>query len=291
LHVDNAIGLANQAFDGPAQTSFLPLYYSTLNLSKVYLLVLGKRTALESNRWHGARYSESEMTKSFLNERISIGNRGTIPLIYNSITGKTIPRSGIKLSLDEVYRNISSIAAEYGTITKKHTGLLPINCYFTKDDTNGHYMKIDILLKHYQENPPAPRTLKAFPGLKIITNDKGISHYETRKYKGDYETVQNNLKSKVKRYLNSDRRLNNSFGESWVSFTPINGRLHVFNEELCIMLAYFHLSNVVRYNPEHLYKIMDSKYWAILLGLRKHGFLKFEKLMWGNYIKKSFDLT
>ncbi len=53
LHIDNAIGLANQRFDGLAQTSFLPLYYSTLNLSKVHLLFLGKRIDLESNRHMG----------------------------------------------------------------------------------------------------------------------------------------------------------------------------------------------------------------------------------------------
>ena len=70
LHVDNAIGLANQGFDGPPQTSFLPLYYSTLNLSKVYLLLLGKRTDLQLNRWHGAKYSEREMSRNFLNEKI-----------------------------------------------------------------------------------------------------------------------------------------------------------------------------------------------------------------------------
>lgn len=56
------------------------------------------------------------------------------------------------------------------------------------------------------------------------------------------------------------------------------------------MLAYFHLSNVERYNPEHLYKIMDSKYWVIILELRKYGFLRFEKHIWGNYFKNSFDI-
>ena len=118
LHTDNALGLATQGFDEPPETSFLPLYYSTLNLIKVYLLFLGKRTALESNRWHGAKYYEEEMGRQFLNEKIRILNRGTIPLIYQTITGKIIGRNGIEIKLEEIYSCISSIEAEYLTITE-----------------------------------------------------------------------------------------------------------------------------------------------------------------------------
>ena len=291
LHVDNAISLANQAFDGPAHTSFLPLYYSTLNLIKVYLLFLGKRVELESNRWHGAVYKESEMSKSFLNEKIYIKNRGTIPLIYKSITGLNISRSGLELTLNEIYQNITSIGAEFNTITKKHSGLLPVSCEIVKNDTDGHFLNIHILMEYYKKNPPKPRCIKAFPGIHIETDAEGNSHYETRKFKGNFDTIKNRLESKVKRCLNSDSAMSGGFGTNWITYTPISGKRHVMNEELSIMLAYFHLSNVVRYNPEHLFKIMDSKYWALLLGLRKHGFLRFEKLIWGNFIKKSFDIT
>ena len=106
LHVENAIGLAEQAFDGPAESSYLSLYYSTLNLSKVHLLFLGKRIELQSNKWHGARYEENQMKKLFLNEEIKISNRGTIPLIYNSVLNKSIPRDGYTLKLSELYSKI-----------------------------------------------------------------------------------------------------------------------------------------------------------------------------------------
>lgn len=291
LHVDNAISLANQGFDGPPQTSFLPLYYSTLNFIKVYLLFLGKRVELESNRWHGAVYKESEMSKNFLNEKIFIKNRGTIPLIYKSITGESISRSGLDLTLNELYQNITSIGAEYSTITKKHSGLLPVRSEIVKNDNDGHFLKVHILNDHYKKNPPKPKCIKSYPGIHIETDANGNSHYESRKFKGNFETVQNRLISDIKRYLNSDTAISGGFGLNWITYTPISGRKHVMNEELSIMLAYFHLSNVVRYNPEHLFKIMDSKYWALLLGLRKHGFLRFEKLIWGNIIRKSFDIT
>ncbi len=291
LHVDNAVNLAYQGFEGPPQTSFLPLYYSTLNLSKVYLLLSGKRNELQLNRRHGASYSDGEMSRHFLNEKIKIFNKGTIPLLYNVITGKSISKSGLIITLNEIYHNITSIGAEYSTITKNNSGLLPCRVEFIQNDNSGHFMKVHILSNYYITNPPQPRKLKAFPGLKIVTDKDGNSHYESKKYIGDFELVKETLSSKVNTCLNSDSLLHTGFRKSWVSYTPINGKYHVFNEDLSIMLAYFHLSNVVRYNPEHLYKLMDSKYWSIMLGLRKHGFLRFEKLMWGNFMKKSFDIN
>lgn len=290
LHISNAVGLAQQGLKGPAETSFLPLYYSTLNLSKVYLLLLGKRTNLERNRWHGAKYEGSEMNKNFLNEKIQISNNGTIPLIYESISGLSIGGTGFNVSLSELYGNITSISSEYETITKDNPGFMGHSAEIIRDDANGHFLKVQILDKRFFSHPPQPRTLKAYPGLRIITKPSGKKHYETRKQLGTYTTIERNILRNIKRHLISDEGSTSPLGVSWISYTPINGRAHVFNEELSIMLAYFHLSNVVRYNPEHLYKLMDSKYWSIMLCLRKHGFLKFEKLMWGNFIQKSFDI-
>lgn len=291
LHVDSAVGLAQQGLGGPPETSFLPLYYSTLNLSKVYLLMLGKRKELERNRWHGAKYKENEMNRLFLNERIYIIHKGTIPLLYHAVTGKSISRSGLSVALNELYKSISSIEAEFNTITRQNSGFLAHTSEIIQDDANGHYMKVEIFDSRYLYDPPLPRTLKAYPGLKIVRTSSGIAHYETRKYRGQFETVKRDLINKIKRYLISGKVKNfRGRGPEWICFTPINGRFHVFSEELCIMLAYFHLSNVVRYNPEHLRKLMNSKYWSIMLGLRKHGYLRFEKLMWGNFIRKSFDI-
>jgi len=289
LHIDNAIGLSEQAFEGTPETSYLPLYYSTLNLSKVLLLLLGKRVDLERNRWHGAKYTESEMTRSFLNERIEIKGNGTIPLLYKTLTGKVIPRTGIKIPLQDIYSHITSVGAEYITVTKEKNKMFMHNASLIKDDTNGHYIKIEILGNSHVKNPPKPKTLKAFTRIKLIRPANNDPYYESIKIKGNFETVKEQLKKSICRSLISDDYYGGAYAE-WVSYTPVNGKKHVFNEELSIMLAFFHLSNVVRYNPEHLYKLKDSRYWAVLLALRKHGYLKFIKLMWGNYNKVSFAL-
>lgn len=289
LHVENAISLACQGFDGPPQTSFLSLYYSTLNLAKVYILLKGKRIELENNRWHGAKYSEIEMKKQFLNEKITISKNGTIPLFYKCLTNDTIT-SKVEIKLDDIYRNISTISAEYSTITKKRMSLLIHQANVIQDDINGHSLNIRVLNSDSFTTPPNPRHLRAYPNIKLIIDDEGF-HYETNKILGNFDIISNQLKSDISRNLVSDNYMNNPFGNNWYSLTPISNNRYVFTEELDIMLAYFHLSNVVRYNPEHLYKLMDSKYWAILLGLRKHGYLRFEKLIWGHVIKKSFAIN
>jgi len=289
LHVDNAISLANQGFDGPSQTSFLPLYYSTLNLAKVYILLKGKRVDLESNRWHGAKYSEIEMKKNFLNERITISANGTIPLFYKCLFDDTISKK-ISICLDDLYSCISTISAEYSTITNKGNAELLHVASIERDDNNGHFLKIRVINSSDILTPPKAKSIKAYPDIRIIKGDKEF-HYESNRFIGDFENISNQIKLSIKRNLISDSYQSNHFGSSWYSRTPISDNKYVFNEELCIMLAYFHLSNVVRYNPEHLYKLMDSRYWALLLGLRKHGYLKFIKHIWGHCIKSSFDIA
>lgn len=288
LHVENALALSEQAYKGSHETCFLPLYYSTLNLSKVALLFYGKREELEKNRWHGARYKESEMTRTFLNERIEIKNSGTIPLLYRTLTGKYIPKTGIKVTLENIYSRISSIGAEYFTITNDRGKMFTHQSHIVADP-NGHYLKITILNNSDLANPPKPRMLRAYSRIKLVRPIKGQPYYESRRIKGAYAVVEKQLLSEVNRILLSDESNRFSYG-NWYSYTPVDGRQHIFPEEMSVMMAFFHLSNVVRYNPEHLYKLKDSRYWALMLALRKHGFLRFVKLMWGNYNRLSFDI-
>jgi hypothetical protein len=64
------------------------------------------------------------MKKDFLNEKITIREKGTIPLIYNGFTDKSINKPGITITLDLIYKNITSVGAEYITVTKKEPGFM-----------------------------------------------------------------------------------------------------------------------------------------------------------------------
>ena len=64
------------------------------------------------------------------------------------------------------------------------------------------------------------------------------------------------------------------------NFIPSSTLKIFLPEELPIVCAFYHMSNIVRYNPEILGKIADSKYWPVLLTLRRHGLYKFLLLFW-----------
>lgn len=287
LHIGIGLELAEQGLTANPQTSYLPLYYSVLNINKALLLCLGKREALNKNKWHGAQYLEKEMGRDLLNERISLKAGGSIPLLYQSISNKKIGKNGIVLTVGELYSNISSVSIEYNTVTKKHQDYLIHKAEVVRDDENGHFLRIRVPNNFSYEELPGPRTLAAYPNIKKIRGEDGKITYETKRVKEEFSSFHYSLQKKIRRYLISD--FNSS--QTWYSVTPISGKEHVLNEELSITLAFFHLSNVVRYNPEHLFRISDSKYWPIILGLRKHGYLRFQKLMWGNFLKTSFDIN
>jgi hypothetical protein len=103
---------------------------------------------------------------------------------------------------------------------------------------------------------------------------------------GDRDDAEAQLLTTVNRNLISP-----AHSDAWMSFCPISSNRFPINDEIAILLAFFHMSNVVRYNPTDLYRLMDSKYWVLPLSLRKHGFLHFLKLMWGHFVKESFDIV
>ncbi len=283
LHTDVAIWLARQWLSWPHETSFLPLYYSCLNLFKIQLLFLWKKEEFKKNRWHGASYDEdSSNYKNPLKEEISIYEKGTIPLIYYTITWKKIPKAekGYKVKLDDLYSNITSISWEYNMIVWKNHKLLH-KTIFTKDDKDGHYFKI---IPFDSEKPIPAKKLTAYSWITLIKKTNKW-YYVSKKVKWDYELAKKELNKSIQRDL-----LNPYLQGSWFNSIHCTKSKYTFNEEFSILLAYFHMSNVVRYNSEHLSEIMNSKYWAIILPLKTHGYYRFLCLMWWNYNKKCFDI-
>ena len=64
-----------------------------------------------------------------------------------------------------------------------------------------------------------------------------------------------------------------------LTLTPSDGRL-VIPQELAVLLAFFHLSNVVRYDPERLARLYDSRAVPVLEALRRHGLLTYLTTLW-----------
>ena len=68
--------------------------------------------------------------------------------------------------------------------------------------------------------------------------------------------------------------------ENVVQLVPESAGDLLLPEELPLICAFYHMSSVVRYNPDGLRKLRDSKYWPVLLALRRHGAYRFLMLFW-----------
>lgn len=288
LHADIGLELAEQAMGSRAETSFLPLYYTCLDLSKIYLLFAGKRAQLASNRLHGASYDGSQLRKNLLNQTVKIHPRGTISLTYATMLSRAIPVGGAEVSLQEIYSLISAISAEYETICGQSMTFFEHRAVLVRDDKSGHYLQVSADMSFDPTSVrPKPSELQAYPGLRTISKRQEVPLYRTPRRKGSFDAVAQKLTGAILRNLISD----DAQAGNWRLYCPISSKTCVLNEDLSILLAFFHMSNVVRYNPEHLHKIMDSKYWIVLMALRKHGYLRFLKLMWGHYQRESIEIN
>lgn len=286
LHSEIAIWLAKQALGWPYETSFLPLYYSCLNLFKIYLLILWKRKELEKNKQHWASYDNNQMKKKFLNEEIILQKHGTIPLIYETLLGKKI-RAKQSIKLEKFYSCITSIAWEYVSIVWKETNIFYHNTSIIRDDDNWHYIKITPSIAW---NQPSVRKLKAYNDIRLI-EEWWKKVFIWKRIMGNYDDVSEEILDQINRnLLNPFYDPSAPYWMNWHNCLTVNNCDYVASEEIAILISYFHLSNVVRYNPEHLSKLMDSKYWAIILWLRTHWYYRFLGLMWWNFNKQCFHI-
>ena len=76
-----------------------------------------------------------------------------------------------------------------------------------------------------------------------------------------------------------------------VSLTPICNKQLLLPEELPILLAFFHMSNVVRYNPEFLVRLEDSPEWGLLHVFSRQGIYRYLVLFWSFFNQRTYLVT
>lgn len=280
VYSGNALELIEQAYSGPPDVSFLPLYYAILNLSKIYIVLKGKSNLLREakNRYHGATYDIAKKpTKDILNETITINQNGVLPLFYKSITNKELSGIDSPVKLSDIYPYILNIEYEFRHIYQKPKPFIGCEITINGDLKNGY----SLIAKFGESKIPNIYNAKY---LNIITNlqqdENDIKVFKSSLIKEEKEEKAIDvLLNTIKRYLLYDAGYDELVGKL-MTYTVISKKDIVFPEELPKWIAFFHLSNIVRYYPETLLKIRDSKAWPILLSLRTHGVLRFLILLW-----------
>ncbi len=284
-HISLSIDLANQAFNSKEELSYLPLYYSCLNLIKAHLLFMNKKEDLYRNLKHGMSYNEKLMRRDFFNEELTFYKDGVVPFYYRTISGKTITNSErIRIKIKDVYAKIKDIYAEYLLLSSGHSQIIELKGGIIEYQGE-EFIK---LIKHSSryENLPSLRSVSSINNFKLHP-DKQL--YLSKEPIINENQIEKYINDNINKYYISNYFCNNC--KEFHLYTFVSGAKHVFNEELSIALAYFHLSNIIRYNPIHYRKLVDSKYNPLITALRKNGYFTFIKSMIGHFHKVAFDVN
>lgn len=270
-HMRAILSFVDQARGSDRAYAFLPAYYAILNMLKIGILTGPYGGQLYQQRWHGATYALSQRErKTPLHEKITVKQGGAIPLYYRTITGTAIQRD-VSLSLADIYPYITDIEAEMVLVPRLTFRIAEFECYGQQ-----------VVLTPRNLGPVIK--LQTAPVFKAGWKKKqGITEFTAPACPPEVDE-KIHVKQSLRRYLLYQPIQN-------VVVTPVCARRLHFPEELPIALAFFHMSNVVRYNPEYLSRLQDSRFWAVLISLQRHSLLKSLILLWSNFHKETLHLS
>lgn len=282
----NAVGFLEQAYSGPADVSFLPLYYAVLNLSKAYIVFSGKKAVLDVQRRHGASYNPSaKASHDLLTERVSLWPQGALPLFYETLTGHDWSKVSKTLKMRDVYPYVPRVTHEFGVAYRQPHGLVSIHVEVENLEDNKYRLSGKV-------GPSKNANVGNKRHLKILRDFRRHSGDDPKRFVGKSVGAQTEEEAKATLLQDFRRHLIylSRAGREIYPLTPICNMNLQMAEEIPIWLALFHLSSVVRYNPEFLARLGDSRSWPLLLALRRHSVLQFLTLFWSFVNQANFHL-
>jgi len=266
-HIRTALGFIQQSLSGPDRLAFLPIYYGLLNFAKVYVLLSSHHAQLEKNRLHGAHYpGHKKDSQTLLTEEIILRPTGTIPLFYSVLTGHRISRD-IRIRMSDVFRFVVDIGAEYRLATSQSLSVAHVQFQFVPVGSIysplvsvrafSGVMNISLRdLKLLRNFTSEPGRVDSFRSASFVASPSGLEQFRER----------------LRPFL--------LYSVPQGHVTPICSKHLLLPEELPLLLMFYHLSNVVRYKPEFLARVSDSRYWPMLLAAKRHSLFKFLVLTW-----------
>ncbi len=271
-HAQIASKYLEQGISGPANISFLSLYYAVLNLLKIYILIGPHHADLPANRWHGATYNGLEKdSHSIATELITIKKGGVLPLFYRTVTGNILTASQLQIKIRDVLPFVSGVSHEYELATNQKSSLFGGS--FDVVTLNGvptHRFR----LSNSYAIPIKVRSLKV---LKKFSTAKAPL---VNQFHGPSVASTPNARASINCNLIYD-------SVHGISMVPSCTRHMEMFEELPIALLFFYLSNICRYKPEFLEKLQESRYWPMLVSCRTNSLHAFLRCFWSFINQKS----
>jgi len=281
-HLRAALQFCEQAQTGPKALSFLPGYYACLNLLKVYILLGPHWADLKNNSWHGVTYRGKKDSRTPMTEVLQLGNGGAIPLFYRTVSGSPVPiRKPAKkksIKVGDLCSRIQHISAEYSLASGKPSDLCDLKFAI-------HDLQPAPCLAAHQSPPYVPvsslKVLRGFPPNGIKELSVGVSKDQS----AQVELVASHLCRCLLYHPILD------FDGQQLVYTAVASGNFLWVEELPITLLFYYLSSVVRYNPQFLSKMKDSRFWFIFLAFRRHGLLQALTLAWSHLHQQSLIIS
>lgn len=272
-----------------SELSFLPAYYGILNFMKVYVLLGPYHANLSTQRWHGAIYPvNAKDSQSLLTEQIILKKGGALPLFYKTVTGNSW-QAPMTLKMSDIYPYITGIGAEYRLATQS-----PNNIKVFIHDTKNHNNKNKVIhTLRFMRNPGSTKRYSK-KDFKLM-----VRHKRDQKDQKDQDlfvcpgipkntkTSDNVFRNQFRPYLIYNTKRHNNKD---ILYTPLSSKRLLLPEELPIALMFFHMSSIVRYKPEFLYKIKDSRYWPMITAARQHSIYRMLNLFWSYYHQQNLIL-
>jgi len=284
--VQVALQYLQQADNGPKEISFLPLYYALLNLSKAYIAIGPYGHELDQNRWHGASYDIGKNAGSLSDDFISLDNTGVIPLFYQTLTGESVVKPANKkldVKVRDFYSRIYGLTLEYKMTTKRESELINFGVTTQVEKQKERIVATPLNdWDHEQVNEVGVSKLQAFVGFTKV--GPGATLAGKWCDRDDTVSLRKCLRpAMLYGFFSPDRTVYQS--------VPWSNEQLLFPEEIPLICALFHMSNVVRYNPDAFKKLTDSKGWPLLLALRTNGIYRFLLAFWSYVNQRSFYIT
>jgi len=267
VHTRTATAFVEQALSRATDASLLSCYYAVLNLMKVYVLFSSRYDALATNRRHGVQHLvETNTANDLRTERIRLHREGSIALFYEVVTEHTMPPHQI-LPMARLYPYIWSISAEWQMANGGPSRLARV-LFDTTGTQNALTTEALIYPLPAEASPATLPELKALRDFEADPNNS--SRFVSRKIIAATDDAAR--RANVRAAIHTSLLYTSRNGAAGVA---ISSEDLLLPEELPIALVFFHLSSVVRYDPEFFARLKDSRFWPVVLTARTASLVDF----------------
>jgi hypothetical protein len=281
-HIKDAVLLLEQALASREEVSFLPAYYAMLNLARVYVLLDSGPQKLDRSRTHGAKYEERDAGFDPMNDQILFDKSGSLPFFYETLTGQSLVTQARcrAIKMRNVYPYVSGIDVEYSLSLGKAHQMPAFRVSCVGDKKAGYRLYVEPL-----RSGRTQIDINNVPAFAAFKKDEKNACFLSPTFRSTDSRLNEDLRKQIACHL----LYYSETGQPPAACTGPG--VPPFPEEFPILLLFFHMSNVVRYNPVFLFQLRESKYWPMLAAARRHSLLRFLILFWSHVHKKQFLLN